>query len=88
MDKEDHFIFKESRQITLLIGHYANSEHAVYAYMDYSPEMIKKLREDNPNWLQEELSKYQLIYTSGATILRSRKPRKYQGSEQKDQSVG
>lgn len=85
MGKEEKFVFQERRQITLLIGHMADSDRAVYAYLDYSPELVDKLIEENPNWLREEVAKYQMVYTTGAIILRSRKPRKYHSSTPKEE---
>ncbi len=71
------FTLKESRQVTMFVGHVRDSDRAVYAYIDHSKEMIEKLIEENPNWLQEELATYPIVHMEGSIVLRSHKPRKY-----------
>ena len=78
------FTIQEQRTVTLLLGHVEGSDRAVYIYIDYSPSMTKKLMEENPNWLHEEVAAYQKIYTiGGAIILRKAKRGRFRSSEKK-----
>ena len=65
---------KEWRQATLILGEMNDSKRGVYVYLDYSMDVIETLLKDNPNWFQEEVASYPLIYTEGGLVQYKNKP--------------